>query len=218
MRLRLLVACSCMPLAAVIVWAGGGTSLGVLLAVLIVFVFVVAYALVLEGESGARAPARRAAAESPRGSVRVVESERESAGGAGGGGLAAAERVPAEEAEAAESVAEPESSFEAAFPPVARFERPASLLAGIASRVGPQLGPRPGTHEARAPAGGRWNVWALERLATERLSKESDYERSLLLVYLRDFASSDGTLPPEFNGLVESTFPDLIRELSADPG
>jgi hypothetical protein len=234
-RLRLLVACSCMPLAAIIVWAGGGTSLGVLLAVLIVFAFVVAYALVLESDAGEAAPPAAAAgtpvSEPPEGSVRMIRGARRvgaavppGAGEARAGGgpeprRGETERPPAPGATAeGERPVEPEPSFEADFPPVAPFERPASLLAVIASRVGPQPGAPPLPQESRASAGGRWNVWALERLASERLSKESDYERSLLLVYLRDFASSDGTLPPEFNGFVESTFPDLIRELATDGG
>jgi hypothetical protein len=60
---------------------------------------------------------------------------------------------------------------------------------------------------------GGWNVWELERLVASRKGKddESDYERQLLLVYLREFASSDGRLPSELDALVREAFGDLVR-------
>jgi hypothetical protein len=224
-RLRLLLACSCIPLGAIIVWAGGGTSLGMLLVVLIVYAVVLAYAVLFESSSEQRPAPEPAQLEPQPGNVRMVERARGKAPAPPGAGETQARerhglrREPPGARRQPEPAPEPEPEpdpFADRFPPVPHFERPASLMAGIASRVGPQPGSPPASQESRVSASGRWNVWALERLATERLSKDSDYERSLLLVYLRDFASSDGTLPPEFNGLVESTFPDLIRELSAD--
>jgi hypothetical protein len=47
--------------------------------------------------------------------------------------------------------------------------------------------------------------------ANTRLDAERDYERSLLLVYLREFADFDGQLPPEFDELVNGSFGDLVR-------
>jgi hypothetical protein len=83
-------------------------------------------------------------------------------------------------------------------------ERPHSLMAEIAA------GP-----EARKAAGsiGGWNVWQLERLLTAQAKPdlERDYERSMLLVYLREFADSDGQLPPEFDDLVRESFADLMH-------
>ncbi len=209
MRLRLLVACSFIPLAALVAWAAGSTTLGLLLVVVVAYALVLGYALLFEGGSEARVPARlRFAAR--RDDVRAVESRRPSSSGQEPEGAAPAEQSP-EQPQAGQE------QSDSGVPPVPRFERPASLLAGIAARMTAQPGPEAARPEsAGAAVGGRWNVWALERLANERLSKESDYERSLLLVYLRDFASSDGTLPPEFNGLVESAFPDLIGEVAAD--
>ncbi|MGZ4397067.1 MAG: hypothetical protein ACXVZ1_01495 [Gaiellaceae bacterium] len=217
MRLRLLVASSLMPLTAIMVWALGGTSLGVMLTVLIVFGMVVFYALALEGADAIALPPPSRPVDPRRSRVHVVEgSPRKQAAPLGEGSEPVA-RSAAEPQRPAVPEGPPEpdraaelEQAESDFPPITPFERPASLLAGIASRVQPQAAGQPG----RAPSSGRWNVWALERLATERLSKEGDYERSMLIVYLRDFASSDGTLPPEFNGLVESAFPDLIGDLA----
>ena len=37
-----------------------------------------------------------------------------------------------------------------------------------------------------------------------------DDERSFLLVYLRDFATAEGTLPVDFDGLVRESFGELL--------
>jgi hypothetical protein len=60
---------------------------------------------------------------------------------------------------------------------------------------------------------GGWNIWQLERTMQARGQRddERDYERSLLLVYLREFADADGQLPPEFDELVRESFGDLAR-------
>lgn len=89
-------------------------------------------------------------------------------------------------------------------PAPAQSEKPHSLMADIAA------GP-----EARKAAGliGGWNIWQLERLlaAQVRPDPERDYERSMLLVYLREFAGSDGQLPPQFDQLVRESFADLMH-------
>jgi hypothetical protein len=58
-----------------------------------------------------------------------------------------------------------------------------------------------------------WNLWELERLARERGSGdvERDEERSYLLMYLRDFANPEGTLPVDFDLLVRESFAELIE-------
>jgi hypothetical protein len=88
-------------------------------------------------------------------------------------------------------------------PPAAR-EEPHSLMAEIAAG--------PDARKATGPVGG-WNIWQLERLlaAQAKPDPERDYERSMMLVYLREFADSDGQLPPEFDDLVRETFADLVR-------
>ena len=89
-------------------------------------------------------------------------------------------------------------------PAPVRPARPHSLMADIAA------GP-----DARKLAGsvGGWNVWQLERLlgAQATPDPERDYERSMLLVYLREFADSDGQLPPQFDDLVRESFADLMH-------
>lgn len=57
-----------------------------------------------------------------------------------------------------------------------------------------------------------WNLWDLERLT--RASGGADViraeERAYLLMYLRDFASPDGILPADFDGLVRESFGELL--------
>jgi outer membrane biosynthesis protein TonB len=57
-----------------------------------------------------------------------------------------------------------------------------------------------------------WNLWELERLSRERGGEDParDVEWGYLVVYLRDFARPDGTLPTEFDGLVRESFGELI--------
>jgi hypothetical protein len=82
--------------------------------------------------------------------------------------------------------------------------KPRSLLAEIAAG--------PDARKAARSIGG-WNVWQLERLLVSqpKPDQERDYERSLMLVYLREFADPDGQLPPEFDDLVRESFGDLVR-------
>jgi hypothetical protein len=57
-----------------------------------------------------------------------------------------------------------------------------------------------------------WNLWELERLSRERGGEDPAraVEWGYLVVYLRDFARPDGTLPTEFDGLVRESFGELI--------
>jgi outer membrane biosynthesis protein TonB len=56
-----------------------------------------------------------------------------------------------------------------------------------------------------------WNLWDLERAARAASGDdaERDEERAFLLMYLREFAGPDGSLPTTFDGLVRDTFGDL---------
>jgi outer membrane biosynthesis protein TonB len=58
-----------------------------------------------------------------------------------------------------------------------------------------------------------WNLWELERVARENATDDvaKNEERAYLLMYLREFAGSDGTLPADFDGLVRDAFGDLLR-------
>jgi hypothetical protein len=57
-----------------------------------------------------------------------------------------------------------------------------------------------------------WNLWELERLVRAHSGDDVllDEERSFLLVYLRDFATPEGTLPVDFDGLVRESFGEFI--------
>jgi hypothetical protein len=58
-----------------------------------------------------------------------------------------------------------------------------------------------------------WNLWDLERIA--RANAQSQPERrdewSYLFLHLRQFASADGSLPAEFDGLVRESFGGLLE-------
>jgi hypothetical protein len=100
--------------------------------------------------------------------------------------------------------------------PVA-VERPA-----LASVPEPVYVPEPEPAPAPAPstvvpigvgAGPRqWNLWDLERLTREHSGPDplQDEERQYLLMYLREFADSDGLLPIDFDGLVRDSFGELV--------
>jgi hypothetical protein len=57
-----------------------------------------------------------------------------------------------------------------------------------------------------------WNLWDLERRARERAGLDTfrDEEWAALLVYLREYATPDGMLPPEFDDLIRESFGDLL--------
>ena len=57
-----------------------------------------------------------------------------------------------------------------------------------------------------------WNLWELERLVREHAGEDvaGDEERSYLLVYLREYATPEGTLPVDFDALVRESFGTLL--------
>jgi len=57
-----------------------------------------------------------------------------------------------------------------------------------------------------------WNLWELERLARDRAGDDvvRDEERAFLLMYLREFASPEGRLPADFDGVVRESFGDVL--------
>jgi hypothetical protein len=64
----------------------------------------------------------------------------------------------------------------------------------------------------RRRAGG-WNLWDLERLAQDEGQRQPARAGawSALLLLLREHASPDGSLPPEFDALVRDSFGDLLE-------
>lgn len=67
--------------------------------------------------------------------------------------------------------------------------------------------------EEVADAPREWNLWELERVARDHTTDDvaKNEERAYLLMYLREFAGSDGTLPSDFDGLVRDAFGDLLH-------
>jgi len=57
-----------------------------------------------------------------------------------------------------------------------------------------------------------WNLWELERAArdTAGADPQRDEERNYILMYLREFATSNGVLPVDFDALVRESFGDLL--------
>jgi hypothetical protein len=58
----------------------------------------------------------------------------------------------------------------------------------------------------------QWNLFELERLTRQHGGDDvvQDEERQFLLMYLREFADSDGQLPIDFDGLVRDSFGELV--------
>lgn len=61
-----------------------------------------------------------------------------------------------------------------------------------------------------------WNLWELERLVRDNVTDDvaRNEERAYLLIYLREFAGPDGTLPADFDRLVRDAFGDLLRAVA----
>jgi hypothetical protein len=61
-----------------------------------------------------------------------------------------------------------------------------------------------------------WNLWELERAARDHRGDDvaRNEERSYLLMYLRDFAGPDGTLPADFDALVRESFGDVLHSVA----
>jgi outer membrane biosynthesis protein TonB len=105
---------------------------------------------------------------------------------------------------------EPEPPPEPARPPLVPVPPPARDPEPAPSEPDPAASVLPVAVRAAAPR--EWNVWDLEQ-ASRKASGEDpmrDEERNYLLVYLREFANTDGTLPADFDALVRDSFADVI--------
>jgi hypothetical protein len=88
-------------------------------------------------------------------------------------------------------------------------------------RVTRQAAPAPPTPESQSVVEFRprtiqpreWNLWDLERIAREEAAEHPERrdEWSYLFLHLRQFASADGSLPAEFDGLVRESFGGLLE-------
>jgi hypothetical protein len=88
---------------------------------------------------------------------------------------------------------------------------PESVLATVA----PEPVPAPSTVVPIGYGAGprQWNLWDLERLTREHAAGDvaQDEERQFLLMYLREFADTQGLLPVDFDGLVRDSFGELVE-------
>jgi hypothetical protein len=108
--------------------------------------------------------------------------------------------------------AEPEPEPEPERPPLVAVERP-PVPVPAEPEPEPAAAPDEGVVALPLPGGPReWNVWELERLVREHggVDVAVDEERSYLLVYLREFATPEGTLPLDFDELVRESFGPLL--------
>ena len=71
------------------------------------------------------------------------------------------------------------------------------------------LEPEPEPDVELEPAEARvWNVWEIDRALRD--SGSVTEEQEFLLIYLRDYAGPDGSLPLDFDGLVRESFADVL--------
>lgn len=128
--------------------------------------------------------------------------------------LPTSEPQPAEPQPVPEAVSEPEPEAEPEPEPVAAAAQLAALP-DLEPEPEPEPEPRPAPPVATLPLPAQpreWNLWELERLTRERAGDDPtrDVEWGYLIVYLREFARPDGTLPAEFDDLVRESFGDVI--------
>jgi hypothetical protein len=85
------------------------------------------------------------------------------------------------------------------------------LETGVAEMMVTEI-PRPGPVLTEHPLEREWNIWDLERRAREQARDATrDQEWAALFMHLRQFASADGVLPTQFDGLVRESFSRLIQ-------
>jgi hypothetical protein len=106
-------------------------------------------------------------------------------------------------------------TFEPSEPPPPEPERP-PLVGAPPPREPPRVEADPPPVAmpplARETARREWNLWELEQASRKASGGDPlrDEERNYLLVYLREFANAEGTLPADFDSLVRDSFADVI--------
>jgi hypothetical protein len=114
----------------------------------------------------------------------------------------------------------PTAEVDASVPPEPAEDEPtrAQLAAVPESPPAPEPEPAPDVVPLPVPSTPReWNLWELERVARERPPEDQlrAEEQAYILVYLREFARPDGTLPLDFDTLVRESFGDLLEPARA---
>lgn len=99
-----------------------------------------------------------------------------------------------------------------AAPPPSPEPEPEPAPAAVEPSPPRQPQPAPAVQQpAPQPAAREWNLWDLERQAREHAGDAARSEEWMaLFVHLREFASTEGLLPKEFDGLVRESFAELI--------
>lgn len=124
------------------------------------------------------------------------------------------EPEPAVEAVPEAAAPEPEPEVEPVEPPapLVAVPSPPPEPVPVAPPPPPPKPERVVAFPAAAHVPQRWNVWELERLMRGRADTDPvrDEELGFLLVYLREFALPDGSLPEEFDDLVRESFGDVV--------
>jgi hypothetical protein len=131
------------------------------------------------------------------------------------------EPSPAEPESAAEPpVAEAPPEVAPTLPPERRRQRRMRLRPLPTPRPEPELAPSPVPSPSsvvafpqRAFPPQSWNLWDLERIARAETKDHPERrdEFAYLFLHLREFATADGSLPTEFDGLVRESFAGLLE-------
>lgn len=113
---------------------------------------------------------------------------------------------------------DPEPLPEPVRPEPVRLPEPPKIAA-VPPPPEPEPEPEPEPAVAYLPvdeAPREWNLWELERVARDNVTDDvaTNEERAYLLMYLREFAGPDGTLPADFDGLVRDAFGELVRAVA----
>jgi hypothetical protein len=119
---------------------------------------------------------------------------------------------PAEPPTAAEPEPEPEPEAEPERRRLAAVEEPEPEEASEPAPA-PEPDAEPAALVFSLPRGGRsWGLWELDRLVEDHAEDDPirTEERRAVLYFLRDHAALDGTIPPEFESVVQETFGDLL--------
>jgi hypothetical protein len=93
-------------------------------------------------------------------------------------------------------------------PPERQGDRPSSPSREVVERDAVRAEQR---ERVLGPEVVEWDIWILERIAREQAAENE--ELSFLVVYLRDYATTGGLLPANFDSLVRESFGSLLSSV-----